>query len=108
YVSQLLVNTPLRPHISTLFPYTTLFRSPRDGNFRISTTDRVPDRGDDRDAVSARRGVAHRRYLGLHRAPATRAPRKAAGFRLHQCPHRPHRGAAARSDRKSTRLNSSH
>src|SRR5205823_11132011 len=84
YVSQLLVNTPLRPHISTLFPYTTLFRSPRDGNFRISTTDRVPDRGDDRDAVSARRGVAHRRYLGLHRAPATRAPRKAAGFRLHR------------------------
>ena len=37
---------------------------------RIPRADRVPDRGDHRDAVSARGGLAHRRYLGLHGTPS--------------------------------------
>src|SRR5256885_6313575 len=68
-----------RPPRSTLFPYTTLFRSPGDGSG--SVPDRLP-----RQAVHAgRRGGVHR---SLH-----------AGIRG---------DAAADGDRKSTSLNSSH
>src|SRR5712664_3048663 len=50
----------------------------------FSRADRLPDRGDHRDAVSPRRGAAHRRHLGLHRAPAARAAREAARLGLSQ------------------------
>ena len=53
---------------------------------RLSRTHRLPDRGDDRDALPARRGSAHRRHLGLHRAPAARAAGEAAA-----CPRSPAR-----------------
>ena len=47
-------------------------------------THRLSHRGDHRDALPARRGRAHRRHLGLHRAPAARAAREAEGLRIHQ------------------------
>src|SRR5712692_5040750 len=50
----------------------------------FSAADRLPDRGDHRDAVSPRRGAAHRRHLGLYRAPAARAAREAARVGLPQ------------------------
>ena len=43
---------------------------------------RLPHRGDHRDALPAGRGAAHRRHLGLHRAPGARAAREAPGFAL--------------------------
>src|SRR3712207_7936458 len=70
-----------RPPRSTLFPYTTLFRS-----LRV-----------DRDAVLGRRGgappAARPRTRDVALVPVTRAGRS---------------GAGDRPDRKSTRLNSSH
>src|SRR2546426_5298433 len=70
-----------RPPRSTLFPYTTLFRSPSARAWG-ATSARAPRR-----ASAARRRKAFRR-------PATHVPLDA--------------GSAQRSDRKSTRLNSSH
>src|SRR5205814_3626189 len=73
-----------RPPLSTLFPYTTLFRSP------------------------LRRLASY-----LHRAssihPASLPPRKTS-FRRARCRHRPQRRRtpSRKRDRKSTRLNSSH
>src|SRR5207302_10521397 len=82
-----------RPRTSTLFPYTTLFRS----------RDRVQGR---RVRGGGRRG--HRVLAvvepGEH-APARRAARR--GRRYRRRGH-PDRRAGACSDRKSTRLNSSH
>src|SRR2546430_12023436 len=76
-----------RPPRSTLFPYTTLFRSTRGG---ASVRPGVELRGD------AARGVAYE--PSARRAPAT-----------HPCRAAPRgRGAAPARDRKSTRLNSSH
>ena len=49
---------------------------------------RLPDRGDDRVALSARRGAPHRRHLGLHGAAAPRPRREAAGLGV---PRRPDR-----------------
>src|SRR5690349_22408235 len=70
-----------RPPRSTLFPYTTLFRS-------------LPDPALARDAAAAtREGLTERRAIHLQ----------------HQAEHdRLAREAEARRDRKSTRLNSSH
>src|SRR5258707_10753227 len=69
-----------RPPRSTLFPYTTLFRSP------IRCRDRPGDWRPQLDAVGARRGHLHRRGGG-----------------------RPRRGQDPDvQDRKSTRLKSSH
>src|SRR3712207_7321065 len=71
-----------RPPRSTLFPYTTLFRSGRDGGER----GRLPRRGGDR-------GAERTRGRDLRRAAAARVapPRRARAL-----------------DRKSTRLNSTH
>src|SRR5690242_21141802 len=54
-----------RPPRSTLFPYTTLFRSGRDGEGARRDRRRAPDRGDPR--LPARR---------RHRRPAARRDRK--------------------------------
>src|SRR3712207_8294248 len=70
-----------RPPRSTLFPYTTLFRSPRGARER----DRAEGGRPDRDRRDLRRGDDRRRAAG-----------RAGG------------GPALREDRKSTRLNSSH
>src|SRR3712207_8973094 len=70
-----------RPPRSTLFPYTTLFRSDRHGAARAAFG---PDREGEGDLPQVRGG--------------------AAGFRVPAADPSPHR----RGDRKSTRLNSSH
>src|SRR5688572_31858905 len=76
-----------RPPRSTLFPYTTLFRSERQRQREV---------GDQIDAAPAREPLEQRRSNGLdarrHLRHAPRAERE-----VHQLP-----------DRKSTRLNSSH
>src|SRR2546426_9397002 len=85
-----------RPPRSTLFPYTTLFRSRRHS--------RPPDRrrhaGAERPrpgeaAGGAPAGCARDLHVGLHR-------------RRDHPPRRARARARARRDRKSTRLNSSH
>src|SRR3712207_8701859 len=79
-----------RPPRSTLFPYTTLFRSPEPSDERPSRT--VPP---------ARRAPS----VAARRAPDRRPrrdPRPARQERLGA------RSAGADGDRKSTRLNSSH
>src|SRR3712207_8037416 len=73
-----------RPPRSTLFPYTTLFRSERD---------RRQDGG----------------ALGLRRAPERQRAVVRPSDRLRRRHRRsPHRPGPPRPDRKSTRLNSSH
>src|SRR2546422_6849337 len=83
-----------RPPRSTLFPYTTLFRSPR-----------LPRRHG-RAARNGRRPAAHAGARPLHLHPrlgrADRARRERLGPPARSA--RPSRGG----DRKSTRLNSSH
>src|SRR3712207_7005647 len=81
-----------RPPRSTLFPYTTLFRSGRGGDDRPVRRDvdeavehRVLHRGLLRDGLDEERRPAQRLQVGGHR-----------------------RAARALADRKSTRLNSSH
>src|SRR3712207_9280964 len=92
-----------RPPRSTLFPYTTLFRSRRGrrvGARRRPAARRVP-RG---AARRARGGAAH-----LPELPALRPPdaaRRALAVRAAR--RRGDAGAAVEADRKSTRLNSSH
>src|SRR3712207_8467746 len=81
-----------RPPRSTLFPYTTLFRSTELNDPLIRTKLRVPRAGEDlvaRPRLNRRLGEAARHRLTLVRAPA--------GF-----------GKTTLLDRKSTRLNSSH
>src|SRR5690349_24168299 len=73
-----------RPARSTLFPYTTLFRSDREG----------PARGAGQEP-GLRRGSQHREAPP---APVPDGHRSERGRRRHR----------ARGDRKSTRLNSSH
>src|SRR5207245_5348775 len=87
-----------RPPLSTLFPYTTLFRS--DGDGRIS-------RNDCRNVAEGRAcGKTQRKFVrgnggvvcasrSIYRAASRLFFRKYARARIH-------------SDRKSTRLNSSH
>src|SRR5690606_41248175 len=77
------------PPTSTLFPYTTLFRSTPKGVPTVQQRDRGVRRGRP-DGVRGRSG-------GSVRASSHGRP----------CVHRT-RGAAHRRDRKSTRLNSSH
>src|SRR5256885_7966131 len=80
-----------RPPRSTLFPYTTLFRSPGQGRRRRREPPvpfRLAPRRDLRRRASGRRLRARRRARSVP-APAERVPRRQA-------------------DRKSTRLNSSH
>src|SRR3712207_4208251 len=71
-----------RPPRSTLFPYTTLFRSPRTAGVAVTSTDAHPPV----------------RFLSLDKKPM-RLPPPSTAARL--------RGAVS-GDRKSTRLNSSH
>src|SRR5256885_12882142 len=76
-----------RPPRSTLFPYTTLFRSAERDPTRAAAEDRS----------------RHRRPRGLRR------PRDGHGRTLaHRVVRDTVRGPAAPADRKSTRLNSSH
>src|SRR3712207_6905724 len=82
-----------RPPRSTLFPYTTLFRSPREEPEVAGARGgrlRPHRRGGRRAAVPRRLGAARPR-----RDPATGRPGALPA-------------GAARGDRKSTRLNSSH
>src|SRR5438094_5760566 len=72
-----------RPPRSTLFPYTTLFRSHRAIAARVPAEERLP----------AGRGLG----AGVGRRLLTPGPALSG-----------HRPAGRRSDRKSTRLNSSH
>src|SRR5690606_41459091 len=84
-----------RPPSSTLFPYTTLFRSPR--GHQLSDRDVPPLSTGGRGLPARRRGGAGR--PGARRAlpgPARRLGRPGPGRRV------------APGDRKSTRLNSSH
>src|SRR5690349_23151681 len=73
-----------RPPRSTLFPYTTLFRSPAGGRALVAGVRR--DRGTRRPA----------------------RPARARGRLRHRSLRRRRRRARGRPDRKSTRLNSSH
>src|SRR3712207_7848825 len=82
-----------RPPRSTLFPYTTLFRSGRTGATVVLAT------------VVARALLAHRNVLCRKATPDGCAGHLPSSCRAAQAG----RGAAAdREDRKSTRLNSSH
>src|SRR2546427_4850359 len=78
-----------RPPRSTLFPYTTLFRSLRDLLDQLRLVDLVGDLGHD-DPVALRALVGLDDGLRDRRAHGARPDRR------------------PRSDRKSTRLNSSH
>src|SRR2546422_1832901 len=75
-----------RPPRSTLFPYTTLFRSGNVGH------------------LDARHGIEQLRAKVRKRAVAGRAEVELSRARLGECDQLPHRFR----DRKSTRLNSSH
>src|SRR5947207_11187146 len=86
------------PPISTLFPYTTLFRSERRRNaVRGAGPARVAERREP-DLQLGPRGDQHR-SLALHRLRAGHLP----AVRLAVA-----RGELQLRDRKSTRLNSSH
>src|SRR3712207_8303235 len=81
-----------RPPRSTLFPYTTLFRSPFEHD--VVRRDEAAERGEDGGvrhdaAVAPPRRDAEQRHQRVHRDPLEPAE-------------------LARQDRKSTRLNSSH
>src|SRR3712207_7739395 len=80
-----------RPPRSTLFPFTTLFRSCCRRETRPAATLRAPPRGC-RRAPDAPARPARRRTPSPSRRAAARGPR----------------GSGWRGDRKSTRLNSSH
>src|SRR3712207_8150457 len=77
-----------RPPRSTLFPYTTLFRSKRTGHAKVS---RSRNLGNSRPAHIRRQSVRKRSEA----SPSRKYSRQEYPFRR-------------RSDRKSTRLNSSH
>src|SRR5947207_6591774 len=85
-----------RPSRSTLFPYTTLFRS-----FETKTGDDLTNKLDDRDLIAAGgcQNNVERILLFLGGSSLAAA---GTGTRCHR-----HRGRCGR-DRKSTRLNSSH
>src|SRR5690606_40366374 len=86
------VFTLRRPPRSTLFPYTTLFRS---------ATRPLPPQRHTRPQGASRVRASHRE--SVQRLPHGRTPHARGRCRL---PSSPSRRAAA--DRKSTRLNSSH
>src|SRR5690349_24018602 len=90
-----------RPPRSTLFPYTTLFRSTSRRATALSPTPcvgegRLVERPSHADRVWRRRSEA---------VPGVKPP---SGWVCEQVDVRACRGFAADSDRKSTRLNSSH
>src|SRR3712207_7575988 len=85
-----------RPPRSTLFPYTTLFRSQRANDGGDQTTQRV--------AGGARRG-AHGATTEHHRGPQRERGAHGAGSGGGE---RRYLGVGHAQDRKSTRLNSSH
>src|SRR3712207_7787484 len=82
-----------RPPRSTLFPYTTLFRSDADDERGVRGLRAASDGGDDRERPD--------------RPLPARPPAARAGPPPRQPPHASARGRRRR-DRKSTRLNSSH
>src|SRR3712207_7862884 len=88
-----------RPPRSTLFPYTTLFRSPR--NLRARFVVPLAEREErTRDVLPTVRLDTERRVevlQDLRREPTGRAPRRGLAQRRRR-----------QVDRKSTRLNSSH
>src|SRR5688572_32435790 len=79
-----------RPPRSTLFPYTTLFRSSRPRSRRRKRL----------------RLAQHHRQRQFHRCPLQRAQQQEPGD--HHAPLQCARTRARHEDRKSTRLNSSH
>src|SRR5690606_40088258 len=88
-----------RPPMSTLFPYTTLFRSPRE---------RVAPRQSPRTSMAFAHGGAAKR-VGLGRPGSSRGSSRAAGAYERTVGAVNTDGTGhARRDRKSTRLNSSH
>src|SRR5205807_7311396 len=82
------------PPISTLFPYTTLFRSPR------------PAHGADPQRVRRLPGRRRRAHRRRHRGGRLRGAR--AALDSTRAARGPGRGRDGATDRKSTRLNSSH
>src|SRR2546430_9270035 len=80
-----------RPPRSTLFPYTTLFRSPRDRGALVGS-----------QGQSAKARLAEIRFIG------ERSPGEPVASRREICRGVAHPSAHASKDRKSTRLNSSH
>src|SRR2546430_11999811 len=85
-----------RPPSSTLFPYTTLFRSQPDGGHEFGRHGATEDTLSESPGENATRGYVPghvERRVGQQRAPA---------LGLHVLPHH------ETPDRKSTRLNSSH
>src|SRR3712207_7887797 len=91
-----------RPPRSTLFPYTTLFRSLRDGGVEA---DQLEQLGDPRGALLAS-AVQPVHLEGLGHRLGDRASRVEGGERVLE--HHPGAAAQLAQDRKSTRLNSSH
>src|SRR5205814_9182669 len=88
-----------RPPSSTLFPYTTLFRSRRcRGSARLCSGIRAVTQAHSPWRQEHRQPAEHPRPLRSHRIALVRSTRLAGGT-----------GARlGRGDRKSTRLNSSH
>src|SRR2546430_13247111 len=91
-----------RPPRSTLFPYTTLFRSPPNRSFRVSPVDRLGRPISPLVLGAAeeigRRAIEHAEKLLIDPAVAAGLLEEAAATV----------SRALASDRKSTRLNSSH
>src|SRR5207247_11139106 len=94
--------TLLPPSPSTLFPYTTLFRSLRLGPLRCESHSGMSDLR--RESVPR-----NRRSRAMQQASAHRSPDRLI-WSPSESYHIPHRTLlrAASEDRKSTRLNSSH
>src|SRR5207248_9537826 len=95
-----------RPTSPTLFPYTTLFRSDRDGGIDVRAAD-VADRVDGREDRK-RKGERDRAELSAaERVVAGQEDRQRHGARTDE--HEDRRADdLGDQDRKSTRLNSSH
>src|SRR5947209_13859871 len=85
-----------RPPRSTLFPYTTLFRSPARGGKGLHSRGRASETNSKDFGGSGRGGTQHPAFLLLPRTCRRKPSLAQAGLR-HD-----------RGDRKSTRLNSSH
>src|SRR3712207_9450357 len=92
-----------RPPRSTLFPYTTLFRSP-DGRLLPETVD------DDQPLLPGGERLQSRPQAEVGLAPGgqPRAPHDSVRMAKEQVPGRLGRALRRSTDRKSTRLNSSH
>src|SRR5690348_17507301 len=91
-----------RPPRSTLFPYTTLFRSLVEENFPARLAQFMRKTRHQRRAIRRKLPVEFRRVSGLERARHRRVGANRRGNLA--VPH----GVDQGIDRKSTRLNSSH